>query len=92
RRGLLDTTLRHEIAHAVSAEALAGRPRWVQEGVARHLSGDEAPDAVADPRCPADEEFAAADSAAALRRLYDRSLACARRSLAEVGGHWRAVR
>jgi len=39
-RGLLERTLRHELAHVVTRERLAGRPIWVQEAVAMNLSGD----------------------------------------------------
>ena len=33
-------TLRHELAHVVTAERLAGRPIWVHEAVAMDLGGD----------------------------------------------------
>ena len=39
-RGLLEQTLRHELAHVVTRERLAARPIWVQEAVAMDLSGD----------------------------------------------------
>ena len=39
-RGLLEQTVRHELAHVVTGERLAGRPIWVQEAVAMNLSGD----------------------------------------------------
>jgi stage II sporulation protein D len=39
-RGLLERTLRHELAHVVTRERLAGRPIWVQEAVAMDVSGD----------------------------------------------------
>jgi hypothetical protein len=39
-RGLLEQTVRHELAHVVTGERLAPRPIWVQEAVAMHLSGD----------------------------------------------------
>jgi stage II sporulation protein D len=39
-RGLLEQTLRHELAHVVTRERLAGRPIWVREAVAMDLSGD----------------------------------------------------
>jgi stage II sporulation protein D len=39
-RGLLEPTLRHELAHVVTRERLAGRPIWVQEAVAMNLAGD----------------------------------------------------
>ncbi len=39
-RGLLERTVRHELAHVVTHERLAGRPIWVQEAVAMYVSGD----------------------------------------------------
>lgn len=83
RRGLLGSTLRHELAHAATADALSRAPRWVHEGVAEWASrGDAArgrppaPDASSAPACPADIEFMRASSAQQLSRLYDRALVC----------------
>ena len=41
RRGILETTLRHELVHVV-IEALGGNqtPRWLAEGLALHLAGE----------------------------------------------------
>ncbi len=39
-RGLLERTLRHELAHVMTRERLAGRPIWVREAVAMDLGGD----------------------------------------------------
>jgi stage II sporulation protein D len=91
RRGSLERTVGHELAHVLTAGVLDGRPRWVQEGVARHLAGERATVVTSGLACPADEEFAAAGSAAALGRLYDRALACVQRELARTGD-WRTVR
>lgn len=92
RRGLLERTVGHELAHALTADVLDGRPRWVQEGVARHLAGERATVVTSGLACPADEDFTAAGSAAALGRLYDRALVCVQRELARTGGDWRTVR
>ncbi|MEO8434409.1 MAG: SpoIID/LytB domain-containing protein [Pyrinomonadaceae bacterium] len=41
RRGVLATTLRHELAHAFIHAAGHGRtPRWLEEGFALHLAGE----------------------------------------------------
>jgi stage II sporulation protein D len=39
-RGLLEQTLRHELAHVMTRDKLAGRPIWVQEAVAMSFAGD----------------------------------------------------
>jgi hypothetical protein len=41
RRGILETTLRHELVHVV-IEAVGGNqtPRWLAEGIALHLAGE----------------------------------------------------
>ena len=41
RRGVLTTTLRHELAHAVIDAASRNRaPRWLEEGFAIYLAGE----------------------------------------------------
>ncbi|HVG38574.1 MAG TPA: SpoIID/LytB domain-containing protein, partial [Pyrinomonadaceae bacterium] len=41
RRGLLETTLRHEYAHTVIETMSRGRaPRWLAEGLAAHVAGE----------------------------------------------------
>jgi stage II sporulation protein D len=46
RRGVLNTTLRHEMAHAVIEVLSGGRaprpPRWMAEGLAVHVAGEAA--------------------------------------------------
>jgi stage II sporulation protein D len=43
RRGILDKTLRHELAHAVIEVLSDGRaPRWLSEGLAIHVAGEGA--------------------------------------------------
>jgi stage II sporulation protein D len=43
RRGILTTTLRHELAHAVIEALSQGRgPRWMVEGMAIHVAGEGA--------------------------------------------------
>ena len=41
QRGILETTLRHELVHVV-IEAVGGNqtPRWLAEGIALHLAGE----------------------------------------------------
>ena len=86
QRGLLEPTLRHELAHVLTARALSGAPRWLSEGVAVWA---ERGATAAGPTmaCPADAEFTAAASADALRRLYERAAACYAREL-QGGRSW----
>jgi stage II sporulation protein D len=91
-RQRLVPTLRHEIVHVVTAEALEGKPRWVQEGVARYYTwtGEARhapPDRTSRP-CPDDAAFADARSGDVLELLYERSSACVIRAL-ESGRTWR---
>ena len=92
-RGLLERTLRHELVHALTEDALAGRPRWVAEGLATRLADPGAPEPrTEEVECPSDAEFAQARSATALAPIYDRAAACVARELERRGGDWRKVR
>jgi stage II sporulation protein D len=98
QRGILQSTLRHEIAHVLSDEVLADRPLWVREGLAAHLAGEtrriagEGRGGTASPRdCPSDEALRSAASAEAWRRAYDAAGACVARALA-AGVPWFELR
>jgi SpoIID/LytB domain protein len=92
-RGLLERTLRHEVAHLLTAPALAGRPRWVLEGAAIHFGGSPfpPPSSGGETGCPPDEAFARAGTLARLDALYARAHACFVRAL-DGGLAWRDVR
>lgn len=86
RRGTLDSTLAHELVHALTASALTSRPLWVREGVAAHFSGEvsrSVPTA-----CPPDAAFTDATSAEALESAYADAAACVQAALAR-GRDWR---
>ncbi len=98
-RGILLSTLRHEIAHVLADSVLAGRPLWVREGLAVHLAA-EAPHtdgrpaggaAAGTPACPSDEALRSPGSADALRRAYDAAGACVARAL-QAGVRWQDLR
>jgi stage II sporulation protein D len=100
QRGILERTLRHELAHVLTGDRLKGRPTWAQEAVAMDLAGESS---VGDDRprragpgepaasCPADEEFRGVRSAGQLPKLYRRAAACyaAQRG---AGRRWDEVR
>jgi SpoIID/LytB domain protein len=99
-RGMLERTLRHELAHVLTADRLKGRPIWVQEAVAMNLAGesfgeDDGP-RKAGPggpasSCPADAEFREVRSAEQLRKLYRRAAACYAAQRA-AGRRWDEIR
>jgi SpoIID/LytB domain protein len=94
RQGLLERTLRHEIAHVLIDERLAGRPMWVREGAALYFSSPPDP-ATARPdgrvSCPSDQELLRPVSAGGQRDAYARAEACFRRAIAN-GRHWYDVK
>jgi SpoIID/LytB domain protein len=90
-RGVLEETVRHELAHVISGERLTGRPIWVREAVAMDLAGDlqSAPASILS--CPTDAEWLSIRSAAALRSAYRRAGACFSAQRA-AGRRWDEVR
>ena len=93
QRGLLESTVRHEIAHVVVDPAIATRPRWVREGVAMYFAAAAGNGAVPDgrPECPSDAEILRPVSAGAQREVYSRAERCVRRALA-AGTRWTDIR
>ncbi len=96
QRGLLESTLRHEFAHALTNERLQGAPLWMHEGVAVWAS--RGPSAAAQTpagpvpaamKCPSDAELTKASSGEAIQRLYEQAAQCYGRELA-AGRSWRA--
>jgi stage II sporulation protein D len=96
QRGLLESTLRHELAHAVTSDVLQRAPLWVQEGVAMWASrsgtaGTQTPQGVTTGTgvsCPSDADFTRASSAETLRKVYAAAEQCYVRDLAK-GRSWR---
>ncbi|MBP1636773.1 MAG: hypothetical protein H6Q10_3347, partial [Acidobacteria bacterium] len=95
-RGLLERTVRHEMAHVVVGGRLAGRPLWAQEGAAMFLAGElevrggALEPVAAVPPCPADAEISPGRSAAAARDAYRRAAACFQREL-RAGRRWNEI-
>ena len=93
RRGQLQRTVRHEVAHAIVDAALAKRPMWVREGAAIYFADPPPADAPSPPRvaCPSDAELLRPVSAGAQRDAYARAGACFARQIA-AGRRWTDVR
>lgn len=90
-RGTLESTLRHEIAHAITSPRLEGRSRWVAEGAAIYFSGEPFIVPPLRVKCPEDQEIALASSAGALRDAYGRAAACFVQQV-DSGRRWDEVR
>lgn len=97
-RGTLESTMRHELAHVLTAPALDGRPEWVKEGIAMHFAGEPPPASLLGidrlPRrvkCPSDDDLRRPVSAASARQAYGLAAACVARALGE-GARWHDIR
>jgi SpoIID/LytB domain protein len=96
-RGVLDRTIRRELAHVMIDESLTTRPAWIREGAALYFSGGrlESVDRDSLPRsrasCPEDVELLQPVSAGALSNAYARALACFARRVGD-GRSWKDVK
>jgi len=92
QRGVLERTIRREVAHVLLDAALAKRPQWVREGAASYFADPDAA-ALSSRRveCPSDAELLRPLSAGAHRDAFARADACFRRQIA-AGRRWRDVR
>lgn len=93
RRGLLERTIGHELVHALTADALRGRPRWLVEGAATYYATPTPPEGVAAPAaasCPVEDDFIRPASSGTLEQAYARALTCFARER-EAGGNWLAA-
>ena len=92
-RGVLERTIRHELVHALTDDAFAGRPLWVREGAAVYFADprEEASPAPRHEKCPDDAEFARPVSIGALANAYARARACFARQIAR-GKRWNDVK
>jgi len=93
-RGVLESTLAHEIGHVVTGSAVSDRAAWVQEGAAMYAGGLLTIDGPRESRrasCPSDDELRHPVSAGAARAAYARAGQCFERAL-RSGGRWDRVR
>jgi len=89
-RGVLERAIRRQLVHALTDEALTGRPEWVREGAAVHFSeGEDGP--VSRVVCPQDVELTSPVSIGAFGDASRRARACFERQLSSRKD-WRAVR
>jgi hypothetical protein len=78
QRGLLDRTVRHEVAHVVLDRSLAGRPLWVREGAAAYFSGATRLGGMirSTGSCPTDDELRSPRSDPEASDAYRRADVC----------------
>jgi SpoIID/LytB domain protein len=100
-RGVLDRTIRHELVHLMTDNALGKRPLWVREGAAIYFAGEppipgepmQRPAFKLEPKasCPDENELLRPVSVGALSNAYARARACFAKQIAG-GRSWRDVR
>jgi SpoIID/LytB domain protein len=98
-RGVLERTVRHELVHVMTNDALAGRPQWVREGAALYFAGvpaipgvvNTAPVERSRASCPDDAELLQPVSVGALTNAYARAQSCFVRDLAKQKS-WRDIK
>ncbi|HEX7087587.1 MAG TPA: SpoIID/LytB domain-containing protein [Vicinamibacterales bacterium] len=97
-RGTLESTLRHELAHVLTAPVLGDRPEWVREGVAMYFAGEPPPASLLGEdgrprrvRCPSDDDLRRPPSPAVAREAYARAAACVAREI-QGGTPWGEIR
>lgn len=85
RRGVLESTVRYEVASAVVAPHLAAAPAWVRVGAALFFSGPPGTPVTAKERveCPTDAEVLRPVSGGAQREAFARAERCVRRAVAQ---------
>lgn len=92
RRGIVETTIRHELVHVLVGERLADRPLWVREGLAIVMAGEAVPGSGgASSSCPTDAELRGTSSPEAWKAAYQAAGRCVARALAGRAS-WRDLR
>jgi stage II sporulation protein D len=94
-RGMLERTIRRQVAQAMTWSALEGKPTWVKDGAALYFGDGGTGAAVGRVEsrgpCPTETELAQPVSAGALADAWARARACFARQIAS-GRAWREVR
>ena len=81
-RGVLESTVRHEMLHVVlESQAAAGLPAWFREGLAAYLSGHTGRSAPGEPDSAMRQRASAADA----RGAYDQAAATVSQLVARYG-------
>ncbi len=92
-RGVLERTIRRQVAHVLVDGILGRRPAWVREGAALYFADGPSVETLssARPPCPTDVDLLSPVSAGALNAAYAGARACFERQIAG-GRSWRDVR
>ncbi len=91
KRGVVESTVRHELVHVLVGDTLNGRQLWVREGLAVAMAGEVVPADRTSAPCPTDAELRGATSPEAWRAAYQAAGRCVARALS-AGTPWRDVR
>ena len=91
----LESTLRHELVHILTADALALAPAWAVEGLAtlvdRSAGVSDPADVQAVPSCPDDEGVTRPGDASRMREAYAAAAACTASALPAGPASWRSL-
>lgn len=90
-RGIVDTTVRHELVHVLVGERLADRPLWVREGLAMVMAGEVEGAGGGNAPCPTDADLRGATSRERWQAAYQAAGRCVARALSG-GKAWRDLR
>src|SRR5581483_1695880 len=92
-RGVLERTIRQQLAHLMIDDALSARPRWVRDGAAAYFAAPprDRPAPGGGLECPGDAELGNPVSAGSLTSALARAEACVARRL-RGGRSWRDIR
>ena len=89
-RGMIERTVRRQIAHLIVDSVLPAKPAWIRDGAAVYYADPEAPAPARQP-CPQDAELQRPVSLGALGDAFGRARVCFERQISG-GRDWRRVR
>ena len=89
-RGMLERTVRRQIAHLIVDAVLPAKPAWIRDGAAVYYADPEAPAPARQP-CPQDADLRRPVSIGSLGDAFARARVCFERQISG-GRDWRRVR
>ncbi|MBI3264168.1 MAG: SpoIID/LytB domain-containing protein [Acidobacteria bacterium] len=89
-KGLLEQTIRHELVHVLTVDALRQRPMWVKEGAALFFAGEVVAAAQTPTTCPPRKDASATSHRDVTRRDYLQAGTCFAKAMAS-GGTWSGI-